>query len=354
MRFWFSILLVICTCACGRFAARRIAQAPNTYPQWLAPEAPVTFTFHSTLLNNFTSQYLHITSPPARIRYRIIEPADYHFRWTNHFDEARGELNLQFSARVNPEATRDQSSSSARASLRGTVILLHGYGDSGLAMLPWALLLAEQGWRCVVVDLRGHAGSSGERVYFGVHELHDLRALLTQLQQNHHIDLPVSVVGHSFGAVLALRWKLSDSRVGRVIAMSPYADLGAAIQNVRRQYARWVPKSFIAAGLRELPSLLHTQPSELHPACWINHNLNGVLFVAGQADAIATLDQVQKLHRLAGEENEMLILRHATHETLPFFLDDLADSVSHWLEYAPAIPSTVETETSTRSDYPER
>jgi alpha-beta hydrolase superfamily lysophospholipase len=339
VRIWFSILLILCTSGCGRFAARRIVQAPNTYPKWLAPDAPVTFTFRSALLTNFTSQYLNIPSPPARIRYRIIEPCDYHFRWTNQFNEATGKLDLQFGAQV-PSPESDQSSSSTPTSPRGTIILLHGYGDSGLAMFPWALLLAEQGWRCVVVDLRGHAGSSGERVYFGVQELHDLRALLTQLEQNHHIDLPVSLVGHSFGAVLALRWKLADPRIGRIVSMSPYADLGAAIQNVRRQYARWLPKSFIAAGLRELPHLLHTEPSNLHPACWINHNLSGVLFMAGQADAIATLDQVQKLHRLAGEDNEILILPQATHETLPFHLDQLAGPVSHWLNQDLATPVT--------------
>jgi alpha-beta hydrolase superfamily lysophospholipase len=348
VRFWLSILLIICTCGCGRFAARRIAQAPNTYPKWLAPEAPVTVTFQPPLLANFTAEYLHVSAPPARIRYRIIEPGDYQFRWTNHLDEARGKLDLRFTANVTNTAPAEQSSS-AHIPRRGTVILLHGYGVSGFAMFPWALLLAEQGWRCVLVDLRGHGGSSSQRVYFGTQELHDLRALLTQVQQTHYVDVPVSVVGHSFGAVLALRWKLADPRVGNVVAMSPYADLGAAIQNIRQQYARWLPKSFIAAGLRELPCLLHAHPAEFHPAHWVDHRLADVLFVAGGADAIATLDQVQKLHRLAGDGNELIILPRAAHETLPFYLDDLAEPVRKWLNQT--LP-TAETETAASSHHP--
>lgn len=336
VRFWFLLLLISCTSGCGGFAARRIAQAPNSYPQWLAPEPPVTIAFNPKLLSAFPSHYLEVASPAARIRYRIIEPADYQFRWTNQLDEARGELDLQFTANVTNRtaATNDLHP-------RGTVILLHGYGVTGSAMLPWALLLAEEGWRSVLVDLRGHGASTGKRVYFGTEELDDLRALLTQLQQNHGVKVPVSVLGHSFGGTLALRWKLADPRIGRVVSMSPYADLGTAIQNVRRKYARWLPEFFIAAGIRKLPRLLQVHPCALNPACWMNENLSNVLFVAGGADSIATLDQVQKLRRLAGGGNEMIVLPNAAHETLPFYLDDLAKPVSRWLS-APlnAAPST--------------
>lgn len=332
MRFWLTIFLIISTCGCGRFAARRIAQAPNSYPTWLAPEAPVTVTFQPRLLTNFTTEYLYVSSPPARIRYRVIEPGDYQFHWTNRLDEARGKLDLEFTADVSNTQTAEQTPASTNYSSRGTVILLHGYGVAGFAMFHWALLLAEQGWRCVLVDLRGHGGSSSKWVYFGTQELHDLRALLTQIQQKYHVDVPVSVVGHSFGAVLALRWKLADPRIGRVVSMSPYADLGAAVQNIRRQYARWLPKSFIAAGLRELPRFLGVHPAELHPVRWVNDDLSDVLFVAGAADAIATLDQVKTLHRQAGDGNKMLILPNAAHETLPFYLDHLAAPVSRWLD----------------------
>ena len=350
MRFWLSIFLLISASGCGRFAASRIAQAPNTYPEWLAPEAPVTVTFQPSLLANFPTEYLHVTSPPARIRYCVIEPADYEFRWTNHLDEAQGKLDLEFTANVTNRATAGQDS--ALIPSGGTVVLLHGYGVSGFAMLPWALLLAEQGWRCVLVDLRGHGGSTSERVYFGTQELGDLRALLTQVQQTHRIELPVSVLGHSFGAVLALRWKLSDPRVGRVVAMSPYADLGVAVQNIRRQYARWIPKSFIAAGLRELPRLLQAHPAEFHPACWIKNNLSEVLFVAGGSDVIATVDQVQKLHQLAGDGNEIMVLPRAAHETLPFYLDDLAQPVSHWLKQTIAtLPPGAETKTAASAEH---
>ena len=319
-------MLIVCATGCGSFAARRIAQAPNSYPKWLAPKAPVTLAFSGKLLSAFTNGSIEVSSPAARIHYRIIEPGDYQFRWTNRLDEARGELDLSFGANVTNGYERTNAGDA-----RGTVILLHGYGVSGLAMLPWAFLLAEEGWRCVLVDLRGHGQSTSKRVYFGTEELNDLRTLLTHLQQNHHVQVPVAVVGHSFGGVLALRWKMEDFRVGRVVSMSPYADLPTAIENIRREYARWIPKFFIAAGARHLPELLQTEPCELNPWCWVNESLSEVLFVAGGADEISTLKQVQRLHQLAGAGNEMMIIQNAAHETLPFYLDDLAEPVTRWL-----------------------
>jgi pimeloyl-ACP methyl ester carboxylesterase len=326
VRLWILLFLVVGLCGCGNFAARRIAQAPNSYPKWLAPKPPVTIAFSQHLLSAFTNGFMEVAAPAARIRYRIIEPGDYQFRWTNRLDEARGKLDLSFGATVTSRHERTNPDDA-----RGTVILLHGYGVSGLAMLPWAFLLAEEGWRCVLVDLRGHGGSTGKRVYFGTEELNDLRALLTHLQQNHSITVPVSVVGHSFGGVLALRWKITDPRVERVVSMSPYADLPTAIENIRQQYARWIPKFFIAAGTRHLPELLQTEAAELNPSCWVNESLSDVLFVAGGADTIATLDQVQRLHRLSGSGNEVMVIKNAAHETLPFYLDDLAEPVTHWL-----------------------
>ena len=48
-------------------------------------------------------------------------------------------------------------------------------------MAPWALRLAQEGWQCVLVDLRGHSRSTGPQIYFGLQEAHDLSQLLDEL-----------------------------------------------------------------------------------------------------------------------------------------------------------------------------
>src|SRR3954466_5867333 len=209
--------LLAASSGCGGFAARRIAQAPNTYPDWLAPKARVFLDFSSKLLTNSPRQYVEVGPPEARLCYRIIEPGDYQFKASSKQDLHNGKSFLEFTFTANVPAKRNQWTSAPR----GTVILLHGYGVAQFSMLPWALELAQEGWRCVLLDLRGHGKSTGKRIYFGIQETKDLSQLLDHLADQGHLVEPIAAVGESYGAALALRWKCVEPRLGPVVAMSP-------------------------------------------------------------------------------------------------------------------------------------
>src|SRR5208337_2263081 len=201
--------------------ARRMAQAPNTYPTWFAPKAPVAVAFSPKFLTNFPKQFVTVGPPAAKLCYRVVEPADYHLKIssTNWLEHGRKQFQFTFHADL-PGRSNVWTSAP-----RGTVVLLHGYGLAQFSMAPWALRLAQAGWRCVLVDLRGHGKSTGDRIYYGLKEVHDLSQLLDQLGQNGQLQAPVAVLGESYGAVMALRWQAADPRVGPVVAIAPYAVL---------------------------------------------------------------------------------------------------------------------------------
>src|SRR6185503_16469015 len=252
-------VLVLTTAGCGGFFARRIAQAPNTYPSWLAPEAPVELAFGREFLTNFPARYVTVGPPPARLRYRVVEPADYRFdlSTTNWFEHGRRHFKFGL------EATLPGKPNAWTLAPRGTVLLLHGYGVAQFAMAPWALRLAQEGWRCVLVDLRGHGKSTGKRIYFGVREAHDLSQLLDALTRDGQLAEPVAAIGESYGAALALRWKTVEPRVGRVVAIAPYAELSNVVLNICHEYAGCLPRTWVKAGLKHLPSLLMVEPGQL-------------------------------------------------------------------------------------------
>src|SRR5450631_129493 len=163
------VLLILGTAGCGTFMAHRLVQAPNTYPDWFAPEAPVLLGFSPRFLTNFPKQFVEVGPPEAKLCYRIIVPAGYHLKvsstnWTEH---GKTETEFDFQADI-PGPTNLWTSAP-----RGTVILLHGYGLAQFSMVPWALQLAEAGWRCVLVDLRGHGKSTGKQIFYGIKEAHD-------------------------------------------------------------------------------------------------------------------------------------------------------------------------------------
>lgn len=321
------VVLVLSTAGCGTFMAHRMVQAPNTYPTWFAPEAPVELAYSPKFLTNFPKQFVAVGPPTARLCYRIVEPADYHLTVssTNWLEHGRKRTEFNFHADL---PARPNSWTSAP---RGTVVLLHGYGLAQFSMAPWALRLAQEGWRCVLVDLRGHGKSTGKQIYYGLQEAQDLSQLLDQLAMDGGLKEPVAAFGESYGAVMALRWKTVEPRVQMVVAITLYAGLSNTVLNLRHEYARWLPKSLIKSGLKKLPAILGTSAGELDTTTALARHPVGALFVAATEDKITPAIDVEKLHSLASPGSKLLVLTNATHETAMYFLADLAPPVLDWL-----------------------
>ncbi|MDB6123824.1 MAG: alpha/beta hydrolase [Pedosphaera sp.] len=322
--------LLLSNSGCGTFMANRMAQAPNTYPTWFAPKPRVQLGFHPKFLTNFPAFNIEVSSPRARLRYRLVEPADYNLQYTstNWFEQGQTQFEFNFRADV-PGPTNHWT-----VSPRGTAIILHGYGVSQFAMAPWALRLAQEGWRCVLVDLRGHGKSTGRRIYFGLEEIYDLTQLLDKMSRDGQLVGPVAVLGESYGAALALRWKTVEPRVGPVVAIAPYAILSNAVLNIAKDYVSWTPKSILKSGLNNLPSVLNVDPAELDTATILARSPVSALFIAGAEDKVTSLSDMKKLYQLATPDSKLIVVPRATHEAVTYFFNDLAGPVTRWLNQA--------------------
>ncbi len=322
------ILLAGQTTGCGTFVARRITQAPNTYPTWFAPTAPVTLAFAPKFLTNFPKRYVTVGPPAATLCYRVIEPGDYRLSVTasNWLDGDRPQFEFRFQATV-PAPTNNWTTAP-----RGTVFLLHGYGLAQFSLAPWALRLAEDGWRCVLVDLRGHGKSTGKQIFFGLHETNDLSQLLDQLAATGPVARPVAAVGESYGAALALRWATVEPRLQTVVALAPYNSLSNAVLNICHDYADWLPTGFAKAGLRQLPVTLGVSAAELDMATVLRRHPVRALFVAGAEDTIAPAADVLALRQLGAPGSRWLVVPAATHEALTYYFEDLTGPVLEWLD----------------------
>lgn len=328
-RNWLAgLVLVLATTGCGSFVARRMAQAPNSYPQWFGSLARVELAFDQNFLTNFPAHFTEVGPPSARLRYRIVEPADYHLQVssTNWLKHGRSHFTFNFHTSLPGQAN------AWSATPRGTVVLLHGYGLAQFAMAPWAMRLAQDGWRCVLVDLRGHGKSTGQRIYFGVQETLDLSQLLDALTRAGQLAEPLAAIGESYGAALALRWKTVEPRLTGVVAIAPYAVLSNAVLNICRDYATWLPTGLVQTGLRQLPAVLQVEPDELDTRTVLARRPVVALFVAGTEDKIAPPATVRQLYDQAAPGSELMVLPHATHEALPYYFDELSPPVLSWLE----------------------
>ena len=155
--------------------------------------------------------------------------------------------------------------------------------------------------------------------------------LLDKLAQDGQLKEPVAAFGESYGAALALRWKTVEPRVRTVVAVAPYAGLSNAVLNLRHEYAAWLPKTLIKAGLKQLPAVLEIPAGELDTTTELARRPVTALFVAGAKDKITPVADVEQLHALAAPGSELIVVPDATHEAVTYFFADLVPRVLTWL-----------------------
>ena len=138
-------------------------------------------------------------------------------------------------------------------------------------------------------------------------------------------------MGESYGAALALRWKTTEPRVDRVVAIAPYANLSNAVLNISHEYAGWFPPCLLRAGLKKLPSVLNVEAKQLDTTTVLATKPVAALFVAAKDDKIVPLADVRALQQEAASGSQLVVVPGATHEAVTYYFDELTRPVLAWL-----------------------
>ena len=329
------LVLVVAGCTPGAVIARQLRVAPARQPKWLTepgqllPEAPVTLTYYvpdpAKLIRH---PWVNVGSPTIPLRLGIVEPGHHGFQPSGRWELSGRRPVFRFEMRLNPAAAPDP----APPKPRGTVIVLHGYGLSHDVLFPWGMALADAGWRCILVDLRGHGRSGGDTISFGVEETGDLIAMLDELERRQAIAGPIGVLGDSYGAALALRWATHDPRVRTVVAMAPYDRLDDAMEGLRKSYCPWVPRSWVRQASVELPRLMCVGPDALNTSSALGTRRFPAFLIAGDSDPVASQAGIDRLARLLGPETQIQRLPRSGHEEIPYEFDALNTPVRDWFD----------------------
>ena len=95
------------------------------------------------------------------------------------------------------------------ANPKAVVVLVHGYGEHMGRYAHVVEVLVKRGYAVYTIDHRGHGGSEGVRAYVERFDyfVADLD-LLVQKAQAMYPDLPLCMLGHSMGGLIAVRYAL--------------------------------------------------------------------------------------------------------------------------------------------------
>jgi len=189
---------------------------------------------------------------------------------------------------------------------RGTVVVLHGMdGLSASCLLPQAKFLHQAGWSALLLDMRAHGRSGGQRIGLSIEEPRDVSAALDWLDAQPSIrDKPIVLLGLSMGGGVALRTAAVRNDVDGVISVSGLASIDAMMG---RGLQLWLGRLGILTLYRVWPPLVSAQ----HDIGRISPR--PVLLMHGTADRQIPLEHVYLLKSAAGRNTELWIAPGADH-----------------------------------------
>ena len=283
----------------------------------------------------FTSTWtVAAPGPEARIAVASIEPGDYQFHYVADLKYADGKPahieHFEASWRRAPQAAR------LRVAPRGTIVLLHGYLQNKNYVTPWALRLAEAGFRCAVVDLRGHGQSTGAHIGFGAFEAADISAVIDDLGRRGWDVSRVGLLGVSYGASVSLLTAGRDARVAAVVAFEPFSSAEIAVPELMRSaFARE------AKGISDAQfAAAHVKEARIGGFDWSAADIPAtlartrapVLFLHGEADNWLSPEHSRRLLAVAPAGSELVLVPHDNHVTLPLQIAPFEARVIGWFD----------------------
>jgi pimeloyl-ACP methyl ester carboxylesterase len=328
----FVCMALLCSGCVSSILARKVVSPPNK--SGIKPLfAELEFLKHSAEAYAATWM-LEVGPPPATLAVATVEPGDYDFAWNAILEYPEGQppkvkqvsAHWRTAAQVTPKPAR------------GTVLLLHGYLQTREFLVPWAVRLAEAGYRCVLVDLRGHGASTGKHISFGAFESRDLAQLLDDLQRRGWDVSRVGILGVSYGASVGMVTAGQDPRVAAVVALQPFASAERAVPELMRGafsvHARGISdRQFASAYLKEAKIAGFDWAAADIPAA-LKRTRAPVLFIHGERDDWVSPAHSRELLQYAPAGSRLITRPRETHVSLPFQMGAVAGEVVAWFDAA--------------------
>jgi len=212
----------------------------------------------------------------------------------------------------------------------GILVLLHGWGRNKNSLLSYGLTFAQQGYRVIIPDLRGHGNSTGDWVSFGAEEGRDISALMDKLAINKY-----DVIGFSLGASTALHTASLDKRVNQVVAVAPMHSLAQSIAKFAKQSPAWLGriverhKEDTLALVNNISGYDYRQTSNsISPARLIT---KPVLFVYGATDKMSDYQLNKLLSEQGSKNNKLQGLEGLRHTYVLLHQSALMKPINQWL-----------------------
>jgi uncharacterized protein len=193
----------------------------------------------------------------------------------------------------------------------GAVLLLQGVRGTRLEMLQRARFFGSLGLAVLLMDFQATGESPGQHITFGYLESQDARAAFEYLSGRLPTE-KIGIVGTSLGGAAAI---LSDPAIPAqaMVLEAVFASFDDAVDNrLRLYFGRLGP--LLKPGLSwQFKPRLGFEMAALRPVDHISRLASPMLLIAGDADAHATLPEMQALYARAQAPKHLWVIPGAGH-----------------------------------------
>lgn len=194
--------------------------------------------------------------------------------------------------------------------------VVHGYAEHSGRYEALARWFGERGFAVHAYDQRGHGRSSGRRGHAESFEvlLDDLDAFLEHVREAHP-ELPLTLLGHSLGGLVALAFLAERRpRLASAVASGPALAIGESVSGVRRAVARALGR---VAPRLALPSGLDARGISRDPQVVEAYLADPLVFRTTTSRlAVALFDGAARTAAAAGAVEVPLLLVHGEADPL--------------------------------------
>lgn len=189
----------------------------------------------------------------------------------------------------------------------GTMILLHGLGESKANYFTVATNLAAKGYDVVLIDLRMHGRSTGKYITCGAKEKQDVKTVIDTLaKEGAIVPEPLYVCGVSFGGATAIQYAAIEPKVRGVLAVAPWKD---TVSKAQRDLGMLTDKKKLQAALAEAGKLADFDPMNTSALLDIEKLRCAVYLIHGLLDISGvSVEESQTLFNAAAEPKRLHVI----------------------------------------------
>jgi hypothetical protein len=188
-----------------------------------------------------------------------------------------------------------------------TIMFVHGYKNDRSSMLGSAAMFHRHGYGALILSLRAHDRSDGERITFGHLELQDMDAWYRFASLQPGIDpRRIAIVGVSMGGAISIQYTAKNPNIAALVADSAFSSMDDTISTSVEHFTGLPPfpfASLIGFWVRESTGLTREEADAKAAIAKISPR--PVFLMQGGADTTISPNSGQLLYDAAGQPKEL-------------------------------------------------